>query len=406
MITKKNVINISEYIISMCIILQCNSVWIKMNNFNILMLVIMSVSVIIVMCLVSGDKIKTNKQFIKSVMLVLIINIYLIIYIFSSQPYIDQYIRYFYIAFNIILLYQLFVIDDEFEILIKLSNIVCIIALFSLIFWIFGTNLNIIKPTSQFLLDWGGEYYRNSYFNIYFEAQKIQFLGSSIYRNTGIFAEGPMYSFILGLSLAIQVYLNKELSLKKIILLFITTLTTFSTTGVIAVFFIITSKIGRLKFNTKLMNIIRFACVIVSITITIVVSIFFINDKVGDKDINKASSYSVRLADIKSGIQAFEDNKLFGVGYHNQSEIKKYSSMAGNGSSSMITILAQGGIYLAIFYIIPLFRLFIQSIKYLNFDFVLFIISLLGMLFFTNVPYTFLILYMIGIGYTRKRNII
>ena len=74
----------------------------------------------------------------------------------------------------------------------------------------------------------------SSYFNLYFETQGINFLGIHFIRNSGIYAEGPMWNLMLSLALMVQALLLSK-NTKREIILVLTIFTVASTTGIFIV---------------------------------------------------------------------------------------------------------------------------------------------------------------------------
>jgi O-antigen ligase len=85
---------------------------------------------------------------------------------------------------------------------------------------------------------------------------------------------------------------------------------------------------------------------------------------------SNTSSLDIRIDDYKAAIQSFKNDVIFGNGYGNEEEIKKYMSdfrEYNDGlSNSIAVILAQGGIYFSMIYIFPILFLAIYAIKKKN----------------------------------------
>ena len=149
----------------------------------------------------------------------------------------NKYIKLYWVIAPLFILYFSSLRRISFEriisILIKYSNIVTILALISLIYWVLGSNLEIIQPTLFVPNTWAGDGVRliPTYHFIYFETQDSSFMGYETVRNSGIFNEGPIYNMILCVALAMELFLRPRKSLWRIIILAFTIVTTFTTTG-------------------------------------------------------------------------------------------------------------------------------------------------------------------------------
>ena len=91
-----------------------------------------------------------------------------------------------------------------FDFLDTFVKIILIFAIVSLIFWTFGSILKVVHPTNVVINNWNGGLPTPSYFNLYFETQGIHFFGTTIIRNSGMFAEAPMWSLMLSSALIIH----------------------------------------------------------------------------------------------------------------------------------------------------------------------------------------------------------
>ncbi|MFT8323629.1 MAG: O-antigen ligase family protein [Bacillus sp. (in: firmicutes)] len=246
--------------------------------------------------------------------------------------------------------------------LYKVENITVILAVYSLFMWVLGPLLNFVHVSGMKVIIWGDKHPIQSYFNIFFDAQgPTQFLGINIIRNTGIFVEAPMISFVLTVALLINIYLEKRLGLKTVILL-ITILSTTSTTGVIIAIGILGT---RIMFQEKISHFIsrwKYVIIPVIVVVAALIIVFFVNKKMQEN----FNSYSIRLNDVYAGFRAWLNHPFIGNGVGNYASIKHYMYSFrllphGNDgySTGLMRVLAGGGIYLASLYLLPT----IMSIK-------------------------------------------
>lgn len=70
--------------------------------------------------------------------------------------------------------------------------------------------MNLLPGKTTAFYKWGGDRTVGSYFNLYFETYTPNYLlqillGHTVYRNTSIFPESPMFAYVLCLALAKEV---------------------------------------------------------------------------------------------------------------------------------------------------------------------------------------------------------
>lgn len=204
-----------DYIFVIFLILTCNSVYSVLTGkdlyFKEIMLAITVIYTIIHIYSKEFEKKKTGK----SVALIIIYISYIAIYIILTKT-VGEFI-YLYVLL-LPLLYFIYSTTNHLmkSTLEKFSNIVFLLAVISLIFYFLGTITNIIKPTGNVEISWGGIKNINSYFGMHFNIQKQDIFGLDIYRNTGIFTEAPMYSLVLSISLCIELFFKEKISKKEL----------------------------------------------------------------------------------------------------------------------------------------------------------------------------------------------
>ena len=233
-------------------------------------------------------------------------------------------------------------------------NVVSVVASISLFFWLFGSVLGLINGVSTPYI-WGENYNTTvNYFWLYFEnrIQAAELFGQPVIRNTGIYAEAPGFSGYLIMALAIAIPAEKEeISLKQKALLVVTMLTTLSTKGLIAVMILIALTYlftHPAKSTSKLIQKIFF-------TVTIVIGAS-IGTSLLLEDKSTTMSYLIRMDDVRAAVNTWKNHVMFGAGYMETNEIIQNFSVyrPNNGLSMGLTLLlAQGGIYMILFYAAP-----------------------------------------------------
>ena len=139
-----------------------------------------------------------------------------------------------YFSFIITFLFTVLIITNTknpYKILYAFENIVILIGMSSLFFWPLGSYLHILQPTNTITIQWGGIKTINTYFGLYYEAQKEWYLGLPIYRNTAIFTEAPMFVVNLLIAGAIELFMKKQYSIKVLFVMGLCIVTSLSYSG-------------------------------------------------------------------------------------------------------------------------------------------------------------------------------
>lgn len=393
--------NAFEYILILLLILSCGTVYDNLHNFNLY------ISEIFLLLVIGYDiylwKRKTkewnnkNKIFIIGIIYFIFQIVYCAIHIYNKDNTLSSLKTYMVKMFVLLpSLVLLFMQQDKNTFLKnyirKFSNIVYIIACTSLLFFIAGSLLHIIKPTNVVTINWGEEERKiNSYCNVYFESQYTISNGKYKIRNCGISAEGPMYSILLIIALGYELLLNKKRK-SNIIILLLTILTSLSTAGILlAACMILAITIRYLinvinkgkKIKKKLFKI---------MSIILIISVIFIS-LIALWDKMQSPSFLIRLNDWVVSFKSLKNNPVFGNGYHNYNVIFNIQGINGQTiqgqSSSVANILSEGGIWLLILYTLPYVYVVYKELKSKHANEALFFI-IYGLLFF-SVIYTYTI---------------
>lgn len=281
-------------------------------------------------------------------------------------------------------------IDRKWIMLEQINCFIKVISIISIFCWLLFSVFKVMSPTNFVITTWGPLRYIPGYFNIYFETQPISILDLSLVRNTAIFTEGPMYAFILSISLLSNTFLLKKRLLKSkwIILAMITTFTTTSIMVLTFVIFFYISKNRFKKYSTTkiLTNLVLFLTSLAIITIALYYKV------------NNGSSVSIRADDIHAALLDWSRYPIFGNGIGNFNSLIQNMNMSRidfsdpntiGFSSGLFQVLALGGLYLVSFYILP-FILFIK--KSHDVSYYLFSLSLIVLFIFSIVSYEWLFL--------------
>lgn len=284
----------------------------------------------------------------------------------------------------------------------KFVNIAFILSLLSLLLW--GLSLLGKSSTGITTIDWGSIKQVPSLYNLqFFPQDKVMFLGTSVVRNTGMFAEAPMYSFVLSMALIIHLFLNKNTKItdKKSIVIILTLFSTTSTTGlltiVMSIFLIIFSR------SSKYIKI--FLILLVPILLIILDLIL------KSKTENMSGSVSLRVDDIHAGIQAWRLKPFIGNGFENSRILNSFMDpsrfgMWGNNgfSSGILSMLARGGLLLtSIFAFLPYIIYGKKGMNELFFSSIICVTFCVTIVDRTNI-YMFIIMFMYAVGFFAKKS--
>ena len=396
---KRSIIrNIAEYCFIFLIILNCRSMWSSMPRFsklfNSFLLPLLAISVL--MYMFSGREILSRKvyNYVAVCGMVLIYaSLFLIIHSSGRSAFIKFII-------SILIIFLFCVLNKEyggrFSILEKYENIILVLCAVSLLFWVMGSILNMLHPTGLVESTWTGKTgitkSVSSYYGIYFETQRISFLGIiRIIRNTGFFTEAPMCSLHYCLAFLVEFYLVEKKRVGRIIVLTLGVVSTFSTTGLLVIIgaYFIATVFKKTKSN--ILHLVRVAVIPFVILISINVCINLIVNK-----LTVGTSGSLRIDDFIAGYKAWLNAPFFGHGFSNTNALARYMNMsirsAGNigFSNSPMMILVYGGLYLIAPFIFVTALGILKLIKERIWNELFFYLFFLFMFAITVIPFQYL----------------
>ena len=376
------------YLFLLFVILNTNSVYLWEINANFYLSELAVVFEILLFFCLSG-KSKISKRIttavLKSLFLYFLIAIiYFVMKVDSSQfvGYIMRFILFIPLAVLLFTLYFPQNLDNK--LLLRFSNLVVAFAVVSLVFWLLGTNLGILKPTNEISVRWAsGRTLVNtykSYFGLYFEWQKIDISGIVVYRNCSVFSEAPMYAIVLVIALLCELFIRQKLDRTKIIILSLAIFSTLTTMGILCMLIAFFFKYYESAIHGKKINWKTFLLPAV-VLVVILVSLYLIQQK------QETSSWINRVNSWAASWRVFMSNPLSGDGYLNTSRVVAlttdiYGNTSGT-SNSFALILAQGGLMLGYIYFYPIIKSIIKSLRKKQFN-----ISYFGIIFFIIFAFT------------------
>lgn len=294
--------------------------------------------------------------------------------------------------FSIFLSMSILYFSNEKNILLFLKdfvNIVFILSLLSLIFFILGQNFDILPKSEPIQIKWGGTYHVGNWLYLHFNPQGTSYKYLINGRNTGIYTEAPQYAFILCMALGVDyLLLKRKFNLKNIIIA-MTVFTTASTSGVIVMIVLLLFKFLITEVNTQNQKNLKYLIG----TIFFSLSLYFIlNIYIEKKDFG--NSYAIRANNSSVAWNNFLNYPLFGVGFKSDA----LGLNAGN-TSTITQIMQEGGILFFIVYFFGTVYVMLNSIRERQFQLFYFIGIYLLLLYPTVMTYTQLSVLLVGVMY-------
>lgn len=354
------VLSILEYFLMLLLIIEFNTAYLSLPMvspiiYNALLLIL------IILILFRAKSIKIDY----TIFLIIIGGLFPMLNI--AEGSFGKYVRLYMVFFPLCLIYLSTLMSNSYDkaknLLLKFSNIILVVAIVSLFFWILGSQLNIISYTFVVPNIWGTERFIPTYYGLYFETQEVLTISSgteSTVRNSGIFNEAPMYNMMLCTALAVELFIREHISKFRVIVLVCTIFTTYSTTGYI---FLIMVSVLILLTNKKMTN----RRLLIILFPFILGGGYYMTSKVleSKKDTGEGS-YISRGSDILRCIDVGLENPILGVGIMHGG--REYGSKKNNFgySNSLFGTFAHGGFYFLSLYIILLLVLPFLIYKQIN----------------------------------------
>ena len=159
MITKQQIWDIFEYIIILFFILDTNTVYSTALevNFYIPEITIVLLAVYLIMRFSKRSMKKTLVRRIAGVLSIYYFSMFFLFIMSVSEKSRFTFIARILLAFPMIILYFCDHIDREalFDPIYMYINVMTVISVISLFFWMFGSQLHIISPTGSICSGWG-----------------------------------------------------------------------------------------------------------------------------------------------------------------------------------------------------------------------------------------------------------
>lgn len=233
--------------------------------------------------------------------------------------------------------------------------------LVSVLVWVLGPILHLVSGTSMVEYTWnsaGTVSLAQGYFGLVYETQTISFGPISLWRNTGIFLESPMYSFALCIALGFEAFLQHHPGKALCLILSVTIVTTVSTTGIVFIAYCVFCAVVRRVASGGLSRRARLG-IAVLLAATVVISVLFTADKL------LSSSGGTRIDDFRAGFLAWIQHPLLGGGFDGATAYRQFVSayrLDNQGfSNSLFDVLMKGGMALGLVYVVQFVGLFYRG---------------------------------------------
>ncbi|MBQ5841006.1 MAG: hypothetical protein IIW40_03520 [Clostridia bacterium] len=284
----------------------------------------------------------------------------------------------------------------------KLSDVVFALTAFSLVCYIFGTCLGILPGETTVSYHFANaDRVCPTYFHLYYAAQPVVFFGQRLVRNCGIFAEAPGFAVFLIFGLSTEVFLRPKVRIPRCIVYCLAAATTFSTKALMLVILILGLKYVVHPSRSPLWFRIKSIALPFVAMAAIAAAAVLLVDKVG------TTSFRIRVDDVLASLRVFGDKPLFGAGYYNDDAIiaQFQFSRPNNGlSMGLAVLLAQGGLFLTAVYILPMIACLRRFAKRDRWPVAAFFITYLGLLFVSNIPFSFFTLFLLAFAMEAGQN--
>lgn len=389
---KVNILTILEYLLMFCVLFY-TATWCLFTPANCNTSLWMAWPVMITLILLRAQVIKTAhwQRFI-------LLAVFLLIYV-VAQPY--NWVRYLlYYAMSLLMLVLYVGMKERQEgcldLLHKLSDIVTVLTALSLFCYVFGTLLDVLPGQTTATYSWGGTVRTcPTYYHLLYESQKIDFFGTTFVRNCGVFPEAPGFAIFLVFATATEVLLRKKPRLWRCALYVVATATTYSAKAIVLVVAVFALKYILTKPQSLTMQRIKMLLVPLAVVGVILVAAVLLWDKM------QSVSGGMRLDDVFACFKTWQTAPVFGTGYWNDESVIPffaYPDRYNNGlSMGLMVVLAEGGLYLLILYVMPTIRMLFRLEGYHRRMMAAFALMVFGLLFTSNIAYNFLTLLLIAV---------
>lgn len=315
----------------------------RYNNFSQVLL--------IVLCLPLVFLINFKKQHI--LFLSFIIPLYLLI---NSINYQDTILSYalFLFKFFLIFLWVRFCIEKNINFLEIFNRIIIGICIYSF-FTYFLFDVFRLAPYYTEVVN--SKPYK-VFFGFHYHWQEVEWFFGRVARNNSIFWEPGVFQIYIDFAIFYNLFLLKRIKKSALLILSLSILSTFSTTGIILAVALFIIRFLMSKPKILFVKFLKFLTSFLLLILGIYLSVVLFNQKVN----NGSESFALRYNDLFVGLQLFYDKPVFGWGFLNNTEYERILGTSNN-SNGLVSNLFQLGIFGLLFHFIPIY---FAAKKYFN----------------------------------------
>ena len=398
-----------QYALLTIVLLECNSIYSQLYNYHYYIrgcMIGIAILILLIFMISDNKKKRMSTSIIsKSIFYILVCSFIMLL---NSDELNGKIIVILIFIFflPLMLLYISRLSKYELRIFLnKFVQIVFIISSVSLFFWLFGSVLKFISPINQLKVVWGRPYtLMDNYAFVYFDSKQVQgwvITNMFIPRNMSIFAEAPMFAFVILVEMIINnnsnsCILNKNKRIIINIIFMITLFSTISVTGVVCGLLLIFSNL--MKFYNNLTTCKKKIFIII-LAVFMLICLPTCIDLVQNK--MSTSSTFARIMDLKNGFHVFTENPFIGKGIGHPRQFEDNVETGYGYSNTIIPALTDGGMILTIIYLSPfiVYAIYIAKSKKIDiYDIVLLLVYLI-IIFTIAVQYRMLLMLLICIIY-------
>lgn len=386
------------FLVSLFLILNMPTVYLKnlATNYHLELVLLVTVFMTALIVLIQAFYNKINLKV--PVITILIYEILILIYfVFKILSYRMEFIETygFYIPLFFLINFLLTKTNKTFLIIDYIYKWTVLFAAVSLIMWFLVSISGLLKFDGNVWMDWGTIRQIPSFHNIYFQTQIVSVMGTNVVRNTGIFCEAPMYSYVLVVSLFYKILFKKESNRLSGFILVATILSTLSTTGIIMMLYalLVAFLLKEVKKDRILIILKEFILVILAPLAVLLAIIAFMQK-------TKTGSFLTRMDDITGLLRYWKFNPIFGNGFNSsmnnvQAFLANRRSNNTGLSSGFFVTLADTGIFIMLVHMLYLILAFMSK----NRKYIIFSTMIFALFIVTLVQYRPLYLYLIALCY-------
>ncbi len=336
------------YLLAVTLVFEMRSVWTAMPKYS-------RINDLLLMALVGATVVYVifrkhyTKHFINGIITTAALCAYLFLYYFYDEYKSDAFPKMVLRICTICLLCFAMREEHKQKLYEIIENIILVIAVVSLAFWFVGSILGLIQPSGIEYTIWsstdGSEVPINNYYHLYFETQYQRFFDTVFMRNSAIFTEAPMCSFMFCFAFLVELFKKKEYNVKICILLLVSIVTCISTTGyVVAIIAIFLKYLISNTGKHTVSSVLKLAIAPIVLIIIVLVMEYVFESKL------QTTSGSLRVDDFVAGFKAWMLHPIMGNGYGNSNSyvymMSTFRIDRKGFSNSLMQILAYGGLYL------------------------------------------------------------